>query len=423
MKNIILWTLSLLSISLPLSAQDDCLPGWGYFREIEISNNAGAALADFQVAIPFNTAELLTAGKLRPDAADLRVLDEDCAPLPFFADSAAASANNAIWVRLASLAQGETKTIRIYYGNAGEADPAADGDATFLFFDDFSSGALDPAKWEAVGEYATLEVVDGVLRYASTAVLPGPRFKFLRSLAAFSEPVIWDLNIITNNSGSFGHCSAADPIQRTLFRYNSGASDTLSYLALMLDTTSNGYVYSLTYPDLIVPRETEQDVSVLTRVNNDQRLVYNYFSANTQGTSTTAALEVLDFSTPAVNLIFSTFGPGNTVYVDYVRVRRPVLDQPDLTFGEEQVNPGASSVWDQAARRSIRCYPNPASDELYLEREEGSGVMEVRLFDGLGRTVFFGEWEEGVFRIPLNVDWQGLFWLSAGGWSQAVIVE
>lgn len=423
MKNIILWTFSLLLLSLPLFAQNDCLPGWGYFREIEISNNAGAALADFQVAIPFNTAELLTAGKLRADGADLRVLDQDCAPLPFFADSAAASAGNTIWVRLASLAQGETKTIRIYYGNAGEADPAADGDATFLFFDDFSSGGVDPAKWEPVGEYATLEVVDGVLRYASTAVLPGPRFKFLRSLASFSDPVIWDLSIITNANGSFGHCSSSDPLQRTLFRYNTGASDTLSHLALMLDTTSNGYVYSLSYPGLVVPRDIPQDISVLTRVNNNQHLVYNYFSANTQGTSTTTELEVLDFSTTAVQMIFSTFSASNTVFVDYVRVRRPLLNQPDLVFGGEQVNPGASAVLDHASGQKIRCYPNPASGELYLEREAGSGALQVRLFDGLGRVVFSGEWEEGVYRMPLSPTWKGLYWLSAGVWSQGVLVE
>ncbi|MFZ2898859.1 MAG: DUF2341 domain-containing protein [Saprospiraceae bacterium] len=423
MKNIILWTLSLLPFSIHLYAQGDCLPGWGYFREIEISNNAGAALADFQIAIPFNTAELLTAGKLRSDGADLRVLDEDCAPLSFFADSAAASANNVIWVRIGSLAQGETKTIRMYYGNAGEADPAADGDATFLFFDDFSSGAVDPAKWEPVGEYATLEVVDGMLHYASTAAIPGPRFKFLRSLASFSDPVIWDLNITTNANGSFGHCSASDPLQRTLFRYNTGASDTLSHLALMLDTTSNGYVYSLSYPDLIVPRNMPQEISVVTRVNNDDHLVYNYFGANTQGTSTTAALEVLDFSATAVQMIFSTFSASNTVYVDYVRVRRPVLDQPGLTFGGEQVNPGASSVFDYSVGQKVRCFPNPASGELYLEREAGSGALQVRLFDGLGRVVYSGEWAEGVYRIPLSSSWKGLYWLSAGDWSQGVVVE
>jgi hypothetical protein len=81
------FTLLFCITSFALWSQD-CLPGWNYYREIEI-NNPGSTLSDYQVQIIVNTNELVMAGNLQSDGDDLRFTDEACNELPFFADSLA----------------------------------------------------------------------------------------------------------------------------------------------------------------------------------------------------------------------------------------------------------------------------------------------------------------------------------------------
>jgi len=57
--------------------------------------------------------------------------------------------------------------LYLYYGN-GTAPSLSDGDATFLFFDDFPGTALDTSKWTVVSSNG-ISVADGLYRvsYAS----------------------------------------------------------------------------------------------------------------------------------------------------------------------------------------------------------------------------------------------------------------
>ncbi|MDD5481549.1 MAG: hypothetical protein PHR64_01195, partial [Candidatus Shapirobacteria bacterium] len=49
---------------------------WLYRRAIQVSNDNGQNLTDFQVAITLDTASLITAGKMQDDCDDLRVTDK-----------------------------------------------------------------------------------------------------------------------------------------------------------------------------------------------------------------------------------------------------------------------------------------------------------------------------------------------------------
>ncbi|MHA1936145.1 MAG: DUF2341 domain-containing protein [Candidatus Thorarchaeota archaeon] len=75
-----------------------------------------------------------------------------------------------------------TKSIFIYYGNVG-ASSASDGDATFIFFDDFSSGTISWAERWASNDQGAFSVESGTVR---CDVSPSDA-DFLRTLNSYGE--------------------------------------------------------------------------------------------------------------------------------------------------------------------------------------------------------------------------------------------
>ena len=368
----------------------DCLPGWEYFQEVTIDNSLGGDFTDFQVKLEINTAALVSAGKLNADGSDLRFTDGDCNPLPYFMDSLATNPDNIVWVKVPMLTSGGSLVIRMYYGNT-DAAPAASGDDTFIFFDDFESGTVDLSKWEPVGGYATLEVVDGVLNYASDGMNPGPRFKFVRTAMSFSGPVLFELAAEVTNSTGFGFSSADEPIERVLYRQSGEFGfDTLNLVAIMLDTISNGFATNITYPLIRYPSQTMQDAAILARINASNHLETNLFANLSSSSANTSADEVDAIEMTGFHFIVSSFLAPSTVYLDYLRVRKPALNPPTASFGVEQDNPATTAVIELAPAGMIRVFPNPASDLVQIESRLNE-PLEVSLFDPLGRLVYHGQ--------------------------------
>jgi hypothetical protein len=121
---------------------------WDYKREFTIANS-GSTLTNFQVLININTASLVTAGKMQSNCADLRILNSaQDTLLDFWLDTSTANtASTDIWVKIPSLAAGNT-TIYLYYGNS-MASSVSSGDNTFDFFDDFNNSSYTD-KWVVV---------------------------------------------------------------------------------------------------------------------------------------------------------------------------------------------------------------------------------------------------------------------------------
>ena len=222
-------TILLLLITQTLTAQN-CLPGWSHFRPISIYQPTGDSLSDCQVHFTLNTGALVSAGKLQASGADLRITDSNCNLLPYFMDSLATDTANVIWVRVPQIPAGDTVALQLYYGHAA-AEAFANGDSTFVFFDDFSADSVNPAKWEPIGGYTQLEVADGVLNYSSNGSNPGPRFKFARTKMQFSEAMHFDFNAKVSNSNGFGFSSGDSTIHRILFRQSGFGFDTLNQVS------------------------------------------------------------------------------------------------------------------------------------------------------------------------------------------------
>jgi len=101
--------------------------------------NTGSALSDYQVKIilPYDA-------DMKSDFSDIRFTTDDGATeIPYWIESKTDSVEAVVWVKVPSITASGNTTIYIYYGNPS-ASSASDGDATFVFFDDFEP---ESDKW------------------------------------------------------------------------------------------------------------------------------------------------------------------------------------------------------------------------------------------------------------------------------------
>ncbi|MBR9922889.1 MAG: DUF2341 domain-containing protein [Bacteroidetes bacterium] len=403
--------LLLLLFGWQINAQD-CLPDWDYYAEVTIDNSSGNDLSDYQVRLEVNTGMLVTDSKLESSGDDLRFTDEDCNLLHFWMDSLATNEQNVIWVKIPEIAAASSQTIRMYYGNS-DAEGYANADSTFIFYDDFESGTVDPAKWDPVGGYATLEVVDGVLHYASDGENPGPRFKFVRTAMSFEGPVLFDFAAEITNSNGFGFSSADVPIERILFRQAGFGFDTLNQVALMLDTVSNGFQVEGFYPLIRYPRFEMQDATIAAGINNDTMLQCNYFSNNSISSASTETYILDNITMSGFHFIVSSFLSAQTVYLDYLRVRGVASNPPATSIGSEMDNTTPTGTAQALMPKELKVYPNPVQDVLYLENA-GDQPFQIQLLNNLGQSVISAPlWlsPKGSQSIPVQKLTPGLYLL------------
>ncbi len=382
MKHLLLFCF--LALATSLSAQG-CSPGWEFYRDITIDNSAGPALTDYQVKVSINTAQLATDGKLRGDGADLRVFTTDCTLLPFWGDSLGTSLATDIWVKIPSIAAGATTTIQVYYGRPA-ATSATDGDNTFLFFDDFSTGTIDPAKWETVGEFAEFAVVDSIARYSSTGSSGESRFKFARTATTFSEKVIFEYNGATSNSNGFGFSSGTEPLERILWRISGAFGfDTLNQVAIMRDTLSNGIALVNNYPFLRFPRGILHTRSVTVESNENENLQVTRFANVGLGTENTDLFVQENVSMPSFHFIMSSFNAGSPTLLDNIRVRQ-FTAMPPVSSISDELMATPSGVRFLLAASEVKVFPNPASGLVDVEIATVESV-NIIMTDVLGRRV------------------------------------
>jgi hypothetical protein len=114
-------------------------------QEITIQENSGDSLTDYQVLVELNGANF-NFSEAEADGSDVRFYT-DSEELDYWIEEWDSGDEQAkIWIEVPSIpANGET-TIEMHYGDAGGTS-SSDGDATFLFFDDFESGT---GKWDAL---------------------------------------------------------------------------------------------------------------------------------------------------------------------------------------------------------------------------------------------------------------------------------
>jgi hypothetical protein len=122
--------------------------GWQYKKEITIWNNQNNnSLTDYQIKVVFDHAAMVSAGKSKTVAEDIRFLDSDNSTnLNYWLESGINTSNCIAWVKVPSILGNSVKKIYLYYGNSNAAGQSV-GEPTFIFFDHFEGNSLDLNKW------------------------------------------------------------------------------------------------------------------------------------------------------------------------------------------------------------------------------------------------------------------------------------
>lgn len=95
--------------------------GWLYKQDLQITNETTVATTNYQVLVILNTEELIQAGKLRADGADLRFGKDKQGSVYFrhYVESGLNTTHTRIWVLLDEVAASSRKKFWMYYGNTG----------------------------------------------------------------------------------------------------------------------------------------------------------------------------------------------------------------------------------------------------------------------------------------------------------------
>ena len=135
MKNQLLSPFFLVLISCCLLAGGvEAQPlGWQYAKNIEITENSGATLTNYQLRITLNTQVYVNAGQMLASGDDIRFGADinGVTQLSYWIESGMNTASTVIWVKVPSLPANATTTIYLFYGN-NAAGGASSIDGTFI---------------------------------------------------------------------------------------------------------------------------------------------------------------------------------------------------------------------------------------------------------------------------------------------------
>ncbi|MCI4669366.1 MAG: DUF2341 domain-containing protein [Bacteroidia bacterium] len=375
---------TLLFLISNLAYAQNCFSDFAYYRPFQVINSGTSELTDMQFSFDFDTAILLDSAKLQMSGADIRITDENCNPIPFYLSGATSDSTNTIWIKVPLIGAGDTLDYQIYYGN-DTALSVASGDDTFIFFDDFSQDSVDMNKWEPIGEFRKLTVVNGILEYASEGSNPGPRFKFLRTRANFSEDVLIEFNARISNSNGFGFSSTDSTLDRVIFRQSGFGFDTMNQVAFNDDTLSNGISISQTYPIIRFPRGEFRDARLRAGVVNDTLKISEFTNLN-DSSSNFDTFELGRSPMSAFHFILSSF-IGADIFLDYIWLRKTGGDQLKFDLGDEVVLIVPTNVSKQNLETDLQFYPNPSHGTLYIKGLK-AGLHSIKLFNANGQLLW-----------------------------------
>lgn len=140
---------------------------WAFKRKITIENH-GSQVADAVIQIQFDNQKF-DYTKAKPDGADIRFSTSpenvNAKGLAYWTEQYNVNGKTIIWVKVPVLKVKNGTAIYMYYGNA-DAPAVSNGDATFLFFDDFE-GDNYQKKWDnvSIGE---VKEQNGLLKLRET---------------------------------------------------------------------------------------------------------------------------------------------------------------------------------------------------------------------------------------------------------------
>jgi hypothetical protein len=146
-----------------------------YVRMIKVDNsNNSTSLTNYPVLVILDTESLISAGKMRSDCGDIRIIDVNGTVLPYWIERGCNAADTTIWVKVPYIPAFSTVYLYLYYGNSSVTS-ASNGYNVFDFFDDFTtyppnSSICGQGGWTCFGNPSTSVTTDEVWFYTNAKV-------------------------------------------------------------------------------------------------------------------------------------------------------------------------------------------------------------------------------------------------------------
>jgi hypothetical protein len=306
-----------------------------YMRPITVTAGSNGMPANYQIKIVLDTASLISSGKMRSDCGDIRFYKADGTPLSYYIDPYTINTNNTvIWVKDPdALSANGSHTIYMYYGNPNVTSKS-DGNATFIFFDDFLGTSIDTSKW--VIEYANFSYsVSNSILYINLLSTADNLATTFRALL----PVSIDNTTVKNYVfEAYVKCNGVP---------NPDTSWILSGLAVGRGPSSLGWDYNFIvgwegYYDRFALHSwigSMQSSAIPNVTNNTWYLYRLYVSANNSAQAwigDNTATASWDIGTGTYYLRIGGQGSYSEYWYDYVRVRQYISPEPTVSVGNEQ---------------------------------------------------------------------------------------
>ncbi|MHA2159669.1 MAG: DUF2341 domain-containing protein, partial [Candidatus Thorarchaeota archaeon] len=184
----------------------DWLTGWMNRKSHQILSTPGAGV-NYQVPIVVNFGSgtdsnnsVYCDSRCQPDFDDIRFTGSDGVTLlDYWRESYFDSDNATFWVEIKDNLDSDV-SIYIYYGNT-DCTTTSDGEATFVFFDDFDDGLIDASKWETYGPWTESGGVTAfsIVGDGGTSVLPDLMTDNVWDMRNKSIVSRWRINALTVN--------------------------------------------------------------------------------------------------------------------------------------------------------------------------------------------------------------------------------
>ncbi|MCJ7450206.1 MAG: DUF2341 domain-containing protein [Candidatus Nanohaloarchaeota archaeon QJJ-9] len=118
---------------------------WQYRKPVNITENSGEDLKNYQVRLKFDTSSLISSGKMESNCSDIRLVDSEGKKLDYWIESGCNTSSTKVWVNV-NLSAASSRTFYIYYGNP-EATSTGSASDVFIVYDDFNDGDLNNPEW------------------------------------------------------------------------------------------------------------------------------------------------------------------------------------------------------------------------------------------------------------------------------------
>jgi hypothetical protein len=280
---------------------------WKYQHNINIMENSGTALVDYQILIELKANDF--PDEAQSSGADIRFTDASGKELDYWMESWDRTAKSGmVWVKVSSIPADGDARIRMYYGNPA-AKSSSKGDETFEFFDDFDGVSLDLKKWK-VDIRERYSISDGKL------TLEGP--VLIGNTNAFMPPRIFEAKLtLPRNEGW--------PGAWVYFGAKTPTHDVDNAMAI----GSQGPTHTV----IMNSQDTESDFDIYVDASEQiYTIKWNADEVNFQRSYSTVATFTSSIPTVPLNIHFIKFEDSNRdkLAVDWARVRKYISPEPTV---------------------------------------------------------------------------------------------